>query len=134
MELYGAPYHNPGMFNGNLPTVQDDSFLNTVIGAPNLRDQGTNRQAPNNGNSSKHYYEIHRAEGNLLCCNDTYSTASNAMHFTKPFFWKDRKCNGNDNESYDEFVDQYLAALCDLCLSPSERLQNFQNLFHREAL
>ena len=47
---YGAPYHNPALFNGNLPTVQDYTFRPTAIDAPNLQDPGKNRQATHDGN------------------------------------------------------------------------------------
>ncbi len=50
------------------------------------------------------------------------------------FSSKDRKYNGNDGESYDEFVDQYLAASRDLWLSPAKRLEYIHNFFHGEAL
>ncbi len=134
MNPYGAPYYNSALFNGNLRTVQDYTFRSTAIDAPNLQDQGTNRQATHAGNSSKHDHEINRTEGNRSHSNDTCSSARNAMHIAKLFFSKDRKYNGNDDESYDKFVDQYLAASRDLCFYPSERLQYLHNLFHGEAL
>ena len=56
------------------------------------------------------------------------------MHIAKLFSSKDRNYNGNDDESYDEFVDQYLAVSRELCLSPSERLHYLHNFFHGEAL
>ncbi len=122
------------MFNGNLSTVQDYRFRPSAIDAPNLQDQGTNGQATHAVNSSKHDHEIYKTEGNGSCSNDTYSSARNAMHISKLFSSKDRKYNGSDDEKYDEFVEQYLAASLELCLSPSERLQYLHNLFHGEAL
>ncbi len=56
------------------------------------------------------------------------------MHTAKLFSSKDRKYNGSDDENYDEFFDQYLAVSSDVCLSPSERLQYLDQLFHSEAL
>ncbi len=56
------------------------------------------------------------------------------MHFAKLFSSKDRKYNVNDDECYDEFVDQYLSASSDLCLSLSERLLYLHNLSHGNAL
>ncbi len=56
------------------------------------------------------------------------------MNTAELFSQKDRKYSGNDDEGYEEFVDQYLAASRDLSLSPYERLQFLHNLFYGEAL
>ena len=56
------------------------------------------------------------------------------MRIANLFYSKDRKYNGKDDESYDEFIDQYLAAFRDLCLSPSDRQQYLHNLFYSAAL
>ena len=113
-----------------MPTEQGYSFQPTAIDAPDLQDQGTNRQATHVGNSSKHDHEIHQTKGNRSRSNDTCRSARNALHIGKIFSWKYRKYNGND----DEFVDLCLAACRDLCFATSERLQYLHNLFHGEAL
>ncbi len=58
----------------------------------------------------------------------------NAINVSKRFATKDQKDNGADDDSYDEFVDQYIAASRDLCIPARERHQYLQNLFRGEAL
>ncbi len=56
------------------------------------------------------------------------------MHIAKLFSSKNRNYSDSDDDGYKEFVDQYLAASCDLWLSPLERFQYLRNVFHGEAL
>ncbi len=80
---YGAPYYNPGMFKGNLPTIQDYSLQPTAIDAPNLQDQGTNRQATHPGNSRKHDHDSHRTKGNRSLSNNTCTSRSYSLRQIK---------------------------------------------------
>ncbi len=56
------------------------------------------------------------------------------MHVTKLFSAKYMKYIEHNDEGYEEFVVQYLAAWRDLHFSSSERLQFLHNLFDGEAL
>ncbi len=122
------------MFKGNLPTWQAYSFQPTAIDAPNLQDQGTNRQSKHAGNSREFDHGIHQTEKSWMRSNDSCSSECNSMQIAKLISSKCRKYNGDDEKSCDEFVDQYLAASCDICLPPSPRQKYLYNRFHVEAL
>ena len=58
----------------------------------------------------------------------------NAINASKCFATKNQKYSGAEDESYDKFVDQYIAASRDLCIPVKERHQYLHNLFRGEAL
>lgn len=50
------------------------------------------------------------------------------MDISKSFSHKDKKYSGADDESYDEYIYQYLATTRDFCMSSAKYLQYFQYL------
>lgn len=56
------------------------------------------------------------------------------MNILEMFSHKDSKRSGSDEESYDEFVEQYFAASRVLCLTTSERHQYLHNFFRDKTL
>ena len=58
----------------------------------------------------------------------------NAINVIKRFATKDQKDSGENDESYDEFLEQYIAASRDLCIPAKKRHQYLHNLFRGESL
>ncbi len=57
----------------------------------------------------------------------------NAINVSKRFVTKYQQYSGTDDESYDEFVEHYIAASRDLCIPAKERHQYLHNIFPCEA-
>ncbi len=58
----------------------------------------------------------------------------NAINVIKRFATKDQKDSGENDESYDEFLEQYIAASRDLCIPAKKHHQYLHNLFRGESL
>ncbi len=131
---YGRPYHNSAVFNNHVSPVQGYGFQPSTAVTTTVQEQPINRPAGRAEDRSERGQLARPVDGNRSGGNDASSTARNAIHIAKLFSSEDRNYSDNDDEGYEEFVDQYLAASRDLSLSPFERLQFLHNLFYGEAL
>ncbi len=101
----------------------------TLLLAPAIRaqqNQSTLRTKENKANDTTNVTRIrsHAQSG----------STRNAMHIAKLFYTKEGKYSGSDDDSYEEYIDKFIAVSRALGLAQGERLQFSHNLFCGEAL
>ncbi len=129
---YGTSYL--GISSRNSSLLRTHSLQAPTIIAPTGQEEATDQQPRRVVVGRQNRQIIHCTEGHSSRSNDSGSMDRNAIHIAKLFSPKEKKYSGNDDEGYEEFVDQYLVASQDLCLSSLERLQFLHILFQGEAL